>query len=99
MLDTLWMSEMSPAKKQEHDMKAMQYVKFALAKLGAVIVKETPRTDLEDADIQLGGKYDGLRVSVGAGYYSVTRETLDGQILFIHGAGCLTKELELALAD
>lgn len=74
-----------------------QQIKTSLARLGVEVTGHEPFSDEADASIQLGGKYDGIHIQVGDGYYSVVRERPSGRFLFIDGMGHLKTELQKAL--
>ena len=71
-------------------------IKKQVEALNLTITNVTPYSDVEDAMIELGGEYDGINISIGAGY-SVVKETPSGSFIFIHGKGNLEKELKEAL--
>ena len=54
---------------------------------------------MTDAEIQLGGAYDGISIQIGGGYYYVGREMEDGSFLHIEGKENLLKELTEALNE
>lgn len=65
-----------------------------LKTLGVAVVKTTPADEMVDAAIDLGGKYDGMHIQVGKGYYEVVKETDEGSFIFLTGKGDLAGELE-----
>ena len=52
-----------------------------------------PWTEQTDAEIVLGGSFDGCRIQVGPDYYVVAMETEDDGIVQIDGRGDLSGEL------
>ena len=64
-----------------------------------LVVKSFEAADAQtDAEWELGGKFDGLYVQVGKGYYCITRVLANDKVVFIDGKGQLLAELEEALA-
>ena len=51
-----------------------------------------------DAEIVLGGAYDGCRIQVGVGYYVVAAEDSNDGIVQIDGKGDLPSELNAVIA-
>lgn len=62
------------------------------------VVKTTPADDQVDAEITLGGQYDGLSIQVGTGYYMIVRELAGETLEFTDGSGNLEADLRIAAA-
>lgn len=64
----------------------------------ATVAKTHPLTQDTDAEIVLGGAYDGCRIQVGVGYYVVAAEDSNDGIVQIDGKGDLPSELNAVIA-
>jgi hypothetical protein len=64
----------------------------------ATVVETYPSTKDTDAEIVLGGAYDGCRIQVGVGYYVVAAEDSNDGIVQIDGKGDLCSELNAVIA-
>ena len=73
-------------------------VRQQIKNLGLLVTSFTPADQSVDAEWVLGGAYDGLEISVGRGYYSITRKLANGKMLFVDGNGNLAAELNTAAA-
>jgi hypothetical protein len=71
----------------------------SLQQLGIHIARVTQANELTDAAIELAGRYDGIGITVGTGYYSVRRMNPSGTLSFWNGRGNLKRELALACAE
>ncbi len=49
----------------------MEEILKLLSELSVEVVEILPETDITEAGIILGGKYDGIHLSVGNGYYTI----------------------------
>jgi len=49
----------------------MEEIIKLLSELNVEVIETLPETDITDAGIILGGKYDGINISVGRGYYCI----------------------------
>ena len=56
----------------------MKNILLKLDKLKISVSEVLPADQMTDAEIQLGGAYDGISIQIGGGYYYVGREMEDG---------------------
>jgi hypothetical protein len=61
------------------------------------VVEIHPWTKNADAEIVLGGIYDGCRIQVGISYYVVAAEDINDGIVQIDGKGDLIGEINKAI--
>mgnify|MGYP003651938861 CR=1 FL=1 len=67
-------------------------IQIELKRLEIPIEAIHPEGELTDAEIILGGTYDGLTIQVGADYYGINREVPEG-IVSVHGSGDLKTDI------
>lgn len=67
-------------------------VQIELKRLEIPIEAIHPEEELTDAEIILGGAYDGLTIQVGTDYYGINRDVPAG-IVSVHGSGDLKSEI------
>jgi hypothetical protein len=64
-----------------------------------LVVKSFEAADAQtDEEWELGGKFAGLYIQVGDGYYLINRVLSDDRVVSIDGRGHLLTELEKALS-
>jgi uncharacterized membrane-anchored protein len=63
----------------------------------ATVAETHPLTQDADAEIVLGGAYDGCRIQVGRNYYVVAAEDGNDGIVQIDGKGDLCSELNAVI--
>jgi len=85
-----------PRNQEREKMNENSIMKKHL-KLNVPITSVTPWDEMHDACIRLGGKYDGIEVNIGEGYYSVSVEVTDGEFFFVDGEGDIEKELKASM--
>jgi len=74
----------------------MEEILKLLSELNVEVVEILPETDITESGIILGGKYDGIHLSVGNGYYSIVTVG-NFRVFFCNENSNLSEELEKAL--